>query len=383
MIRAPKILLFQEYFSPGYLAGGMQTATKHLLSNPNLFNIRIITSNADLNMVSGYPDIYPDRWTNRKFGERFFPVWYAHKGIIQARFYAHFYSFKPDWIYLQGIYGFFFFFVPLFLALWGRIPVIICPHGMLDKGSLDQKFFKKWIYLKVFVLFGWHKKIRWQATSIHEENQIRKFFGEKAKIFSTKLMVSPKTTKVHRTYKNRDVLHLLFYSRVSPKKNLHLILESMLNTDASISLSIVGPIEDKFYWEKSCFPLMALLGNRVCYHGSVRSLEDYLNLKEVHFMILPSDAENFSFAIFECLSKGIPVITSKNTPWENIKTKGGGFILEDVSKMTELLNELSYLSDSAYQKYFQGALNCAASYMESCQENIEDYHKLFSWPLQG
>jgi glycosyltransferase involved in cell wall biosynthesis len=100
-------------------------------------------------------------------------------------------------------------------------------------------------------------------------------------------------------------------------------------------------------------------------------------------MILPSDAENFSFAIFECLSKGIPVITSRNTPWENIKTKGGGFILEDVSKMTELLNELSYLSDSVYQKYCQGALNCAASYMESCQGNIEDYHKLFSWPLQG
>ena len=146
MFQPPKILLFQEYFSPGYLAGGMQTATKHLLSNPNFFNIRIVTSNADLNMVSGYPDIYPDRWTNRKFGERFFPVWYARKGIIQARYYTHFYSFKPDWIYLQGIYGFFFFSVPLFLALWGRIPVIICPHGMLDKGSLDQKFFKKWIY---------------------------------------------------------------------------------------------------------------------------------------------------------------------------------------------------------------------------------------------
>ena len=378
MIQAPKILLFQEYFSPGYLAGGMQTANKHLLSQPNLFNIRIITSNTDLNVVTGYPDIYPDRWTNRKFGERFFPVWYARKGIIKTKNYAHFYSYKPDWIYLQGIYGLFFFLIPLIWALCDGIPVIICPHGMLDQGSLDQKFFKKWIYLKVFKFFGWHKKIRWQATSIHEVNQIRAFFGNKANVFSTKLMVSPNLDKIRHTYKNRGVLHLLFYSRVSPKKNLHLILESLLNTDASISLSIVGPIEDKFYWEKRCFPFIELLGKRVFYHGTVPSLDGYLNLNKIHFMILPSDAENFSFAIFECLSKGIPVITSKNTPWENIKKLGGGFILEDLSKLTELLNELIHLNDLTYQRCCQGALKCAESYTESSHRNIEDYHKLFS-----
>jgi len=380
MMESPKILLFQEYFSPGYLAGGMQTSTKHLLSNANLFNIRIITSNTDLNVIYCYPDIYPNKWTNIKFGERFFPIWYAHKGIIQIKNYFHFYSFKPDWIYLQGIYGFFFFLIPLILALWGRIPVIVCPHGMLDQGSLNQKFVKKWIYLKVFVFLGWHKIIRWQATSIHEQNQIRKLFGENAIIFSTKLLVPPKATKINHTYKNKGVLHLLFYSRVTPKKNLHLILESLLKTDVSISLSIVGPIEDKFYWKKRCFPLMELLGKRVFYHGSVASLGCYLKLREVHFMILPSDAENFSFAIFECLSKGIPVITSINTPWENIKKLNGGFILEDMSNLIELLNELRHINDTAYQKFCQGALKCAESYSQSSQRNIGDYHKLFSCP---
>ena len=51
MIQSPKILLFQEYFSPGYLAGGMQTASFHFLSGANSFNIRIVTSNIDLNKV--------------------------------------------------------------------------------------------------------------------------------------------------------------------------------------------------------------------------------------------------------------------------------------------------------------------------------------------
>ena len=73
MIQSPKILLFQEYFSPGYLAGGMQTASFHFLSGANVFNIRMVTSNVDLNTVTPYPDIFPDKWTNRKFGKDSFP----------------------------------------------------------------------------------------------------------------------------------------------------------------------------------------------------------------------------------------------------------------------------------------------------------------------
>ena len=151
MIQSPKILMFQEYFSPGYLAGGMQTASFHFLSGANVFNIRIVTSNIDLNKVTPYPDIFPDKWTNRRFGKRFFPVWYANKGFISAKMYRHFFSITPDWIYLQGIYGFYFFLIPLIWAILCKCPIIICPHGMLDKGSLNQKYFKKWLYLKVFI----------------------------------------------------------------------------------------------------------------------------------------------------------------------------------------------------------------------------------------
>ena len=58
MIQSPKILIFQEYFSPGYLAGGMQTASFHFLSGGNVFNIRMVTSNVDLNKVTPYKDIF-------------------------------------------------------------------------------------------------------------------------------------------------------------------------------------------------------------------------------------------------------------------------------------------------------------------------------------
>jgi glycosyltransferase involved in cell wall biosynthesis len=378
MIPSPKILLFQEYFSPGYLAGGMQTAAKHLLSQPNEWNIRIVTSNFDLNSPFCYPDICPNQWINRPFGLRFFPVWYAEKGIIRWHHYIHFYSFKPDRVYLQGIYGFFFFLMPLVWAKFVRIPVIICPHGMLDQGSLKQKFLKKYIYLFLFKLFCWHKNIRWQATSTHEERQIRRIFGENANIFRTKFPVPLESIVLKKRFKKKGVLHLFYYGRISPKKNLHFILENLLHTDSGITLSIVGPVEDQQYWEKKCTPLLRILGDRINFHGPVASLDDYLRLAQGHFMILLSDAENFSFAIFECLSKGVPVITTQHTPWENLSRYHGGVMLSDQSDVPGLFYELSQMSHSAYRRYCQGALTCARAYMEKSRIGLQDYNQLFS-----
>ena len=377
MIQSPKILLFQEYFSPGYLAGGMQTASFHFLSGANVFNIRMVTSNVDLNKVTPYPDIFPNKWTNRKFGKRFFPVWYANKGFITTKMYRHFFSFTPDWIYLQGIYGFYFFLIPLFWAILCKCPIIICPHGMLDKGSLNQKYFKKWLYLKVFIGLGLHKKIRWQATSNHEFSQIQLIFGQKASIVSTQLIVPPLKKRFHFVQKRAGSLRLFFYSRISPKKNLHLVLDSLLHSHPSILLSIVGPMEDLFYWKNLCLPTINLLGDRVCYKGCVSSLDDYLNVNEEHFMILPSAGENFSFAIFECLARGMPVITSSHTPWGNIGENRGGFIVDDFRKMSLLLNHLIHLDDVQYQLYCDGALQCAASYISN-NKTEEDYPTLFS-----
>ena len=136
-------------------------------------------------------------------------------------------------------------------------------------------------------------------------------------------------------------------------------------------------MEDLFYWENYCLPTINLLGDRVCYKGGVSSLDDYLNLNEEHFMILPSAGENFSFAIFECLARGMPVIISSHTPWGNIGENRGGFILDDFSKMSLLLNQLIHLDDVQYQLYCDGAFQCAASYISN-NKTEEDYHTLFT-----
>jgi hypothetical protein len=136
-------------------------------------------------------------------------------------------------------------------------------------------------------------------------------------------------------------------------------------------------MEDVYYWENYCLPTFHLLGDRVSYKGCVPSLDDYLNVNEEHFMILPSAGENFSFAIFECLARGMPVIISSHTPWGNIVENSGGFILDDFGKMSLLLNHLVYLDDVHYQIYCDGAFQCAVSYIDTNKAG-EDYLTLFS-----
>ena len=63
---------------------------------------------------------------------------------------------------------------------------------------------------------------------------------------------------------------------------------------------------------------------RVKYHGPVDPafISDALGM--CHVYIQPSKSENFGHSLFEALTAGRPVITSHNTPWNQLKEKNAG-----------------------------------------------------------
>ena len=58
-------------------------------------------------------------------------------------------------------------------------------------------------------------------------------------------------------------------------------------------------------------------------------------------MILPSKSENFGYVILESIRAGLPVLTTTQTPWENIKQTNSGWIIEQ--KQTDLEKVLKKL----------------------------------------
>jgi len=375
-----QILLFQDFFRPGFLAGGMQTATALLLAMPGNLEFRVYTSDRDLGQRAPYPGISSDSWTQVWFGKREISVWYCKQGRWRWGGNKELIYPRPAWIYLQGVFGWYFFLLPLGWAIWTGVRVLICPHGMLDDGCLRQKPLRKFLYLLLFRLVPIHRKIRWQATSAHEQHQIRQIFGAQADIALVPLPVPalPLIRLSLNAGKLAKTLRLLYFGRISPKKNVHLLLQSLMDLPEKCTLTIAGPIEDNTYWRKRCLPLLGELGKRVRCLGAVPSLSDIQELNLHHFMVLPSVGENFSYALFESLAIGLPVLISMHTPWgPMITSKQGGMVIKDLADLSGAFKPLYQMSGVAYDRFREGARQCALAYTSQLK-SAEAYAALFS-----
>ena len=76
------------------------------------------------------------------------------------------------------------------------------------------------------------------------------------------------------------------------------------------------------YW-KYCLNVIAKLPSfiKVRYKGAINGGKIPELLKTYHFLLMPSEGENFGHPIIESLSAGTPFIISENTPWKLLKVK--------------------------------------------------------------
>jgi len=81
----------------------------------------------------------------------------------------------------------------------------------------------------------------------------------------------------------------------------------------------------------------------VNYHGDIAPDKIEQALAKSHVFILPSKSENFGHAIYEALTAGRPVITSKATPWNNLQSAKAG-INVSTDDTQELINAIDYFA---------------------------------------
>lgn len=362
-----RLLICYDYFFPGYKAGGpIQSLVNLILTLSDNCQIFVITSALDLNVRTPYKVNF-NQWNNVTVAANAKPisVWYGYNGHPDVSDYKSIFDYvKPDVFYINGIFSFRFFLIPLFvIRSFKEIRIVICPRGMLQPGALQNGKLKKSLYLNFIKILGFLKKVVWHATSEEEQQDIRQHF-KTAKIYQAPNIPKLPVTQIVQSSKQAEQLNLVYLSLITEKKNLHLLLSALQQT-TGVSLDIFGPIKDEKYWMK-CKNLIDSMPGYVRYMGEAIPEDVQSVLYKYDALALITKGENFGHAIYESLSVGRPVLTSNHTPWKNLKSiKAGWNISLERQEIKDIIESIRLLSKEEHQVYCEGAYKLAKNYYDS------------------
>lgn len=243
----------------------------------------------------------------------------------------------------------------LYLAIAARvfnIPYVIYPHGHAMKWSRSVKYMKKKLALLVYQnwLFSHAKSVI--VNSELEREEILDLVDEaRVKVIpnfnSLKKVVIPQR-------KNKPK-NLLFVSRLHPKKGIEILFKAYANIKNSLTepwrILLVGTGEPKYKRD-----LIKLTGELKIVDDIVfvgyKEKQDLVDLYlEGDIFVLPTYSENFGHVILEALWYGLPVITTKNTPWRIIEEfRLGSFIELNLIDLEKAIIYLTSISDEERHK---------------------------------
>ncbi len=324
-----KVLIFSQFFYPGYRAGGpIKSITNLTKSLSDKFTFNIVCSSRDDGVKKDYKNIKIDQIND--WGSNF--IYYVSENFFKIFRSLKLIRSECDIIYLQSFFSLKFSIIVIMYIYFKNVQksIIIAPRGEFNKNALELKKIKKSIYLAFFKILGLHKKIIFHSTNEYETLDIKNLFGNKVKVFEVKnIGEKPSLIMKSRSKKiNDNVFKIVFLSRIAKMKNLDFAIQSLRKINKNIIFDIWGPISDENYWLK-CQNIIKNLPKNIIidYKGVAKQKNVPSILSKYDLLFLPSLGENFGHVISESFSVGTPVLISNNTPWKNLEINGLGWDL--------------------------------------------------------
>jgi glycosyltransferase involved in cell wall biosynthesis len=240
-------------------------------------------------------------------------------------------------------------------AILNDLPLVISPRGMLEPWSLKYGSAQKWLAWQLYE----HKNLKsatlFHATSAAEVKSIRSLG------FTQPIALVPNGVHLPDLDQiaDREILTqlfpeltgkrwLLYLSRIHPKKGLDTLLHAWQRLASRFPewhLIIAGSDIVGYQTQLTALTHQLNLQQKVTFTGMLSGAHKASALGNSDLFVLPTHSENFGIAIAEALAYAMPVITTKEAPWQDLENHQCGWWIDDnPSELTRALVEGMELS---------------------------------------
>lgn len=206
-----------------------------------------------------------------------------------------------------------------------RAPLVISPRGMLSKSALQVSHLRKKLAWQLYQKRDLEVARVLHATSDAEAADFRRR-GLRQPIAVIPNGIDIPESSGERQPQVNGLRTALFLSRLHPIKGLRDLVEAWARVQPSgWQMVIAGPDEDGHRAEIEALLLRHELKHQFRFVGVVNDERKWALYRSAELFILPSHSESFGQVVAEALAVGLPVITTRATPWEEIDIRQCGW----------------------------------------------------------
>ena len=230
-----------------------------------------------------------------------------------------------------------------------RLPLIVSPHGMFGSNALGHERLKKALAWRVFQRRDLMSAVAACVNSGLEADDVR------ARGYDKPIAVIPHGVRLPSSRRHlargTGAKIALYLGRIHPLKGLLALIQAWAAVRPDGWRLIMAGPDEKGYRR-----MVQEAIDREGRGGSIELVgaafgESKARLYEsASLFIQPSLSENFGMAIAEALAQGVPVITTKGTPWSAIVQEGcGWWVASTGPEIAAAIREASSLPDGELQ----------------------------------
>lgn len=222
-----------------------------------------------------------------------------------------------------------------------QTPLVISLHGTLKPWALQHRAWKKRLAWALYQEEILNSAAVLHVTSETEGEHLRNMGLTTPIAIVANGIVLPTQqiaeSRLHFTSKRT----MLFLSRIHPVKGLLNLVEalSILRPNAW-EVVVAGPSEMNHEREVQEAVSTSGLSHMFRFVGSIADEDKWGWFRMADLFVLPTYSENFGIVVAEALASGVPVITTKGAPWQDLVSHECGWWVDvGVEPLVEALRE--------------------------------------------